>query len=694
MVAGKMTPPMRAEDQPVLVGYSHLIARSRPRMAKTHREFAERYIRLATGPYRGEPFRIDRQPFIGLLFDEFDRGIWSTIYCTGPSQSSKTLSAFVIPTLRDIVELREDVLIGVPEADMADDKWQRDFVPTIRESPELSWLMPVRGPGSRGGTVKDRITMANGVMVKIMTRGGQDTAKAGYTAARIRVTEAAGWSRAADASQEADPLRQLTARMRAFRRSQRSLIVEGTTTIEEELPWRARGEDDDERLISTRSRLVVPCPHCEAWVSPEREHLVGWQQAQSEHEAQDLACFACPACGAGINDEERRTANADVRLLHWGQTINSAGDVVGDIPPTNTLWFRWSSFNNCLLDASDTAVDEWKAAQLVDGTMDRENADRELCQFCHALPFHSLLAEDEPLAAGQLQKRAGALPRNTLPEDTAAWVIGCDLGKWSAHWAAVALRSIGALCVPAYGIFSVVRDNTDDVKKRITEAIKEFMDEVCEQGLPVTMQDGDLLPDAVGFDIGYLPDEIIKAINSAGGIRRNRYRGCRGRGSSVRGGQVFSPLKKRSEAKPVSGTRWFGELNHERRSIEITFDADHYKQVVHERFRMKSGTPGSLALFRADSPTEHIRFTNHIANEQLRYTWEPGKGRIGKWVKTGENHFLDSMAIAMVMLDMVLRRKQAAAAKGSGESKRDAGVGVDNPFRMPDGRPFLSLETR
>lgn len=695
MVSGQMPKAMeeadRASKRAVVDAYRHLIVRSLPRIPLTHREFAEKYVRLATGPYRGEPFKVSRQPFVGVLFDEFDACRFSTIYCTGPSQSSKTLSAFVIPTLRDIVELREDVIIGVPEADMASDKWDRDFVPTLRESPQLSWLLPSKGPGSRGGVVKDRITMGNGVMVKIITRGGQDTAKAGYTSSRVRVTEAAGWSHSSDASVEADNLRQLVARMRAFKRSQRSLIVEGTTTVEDELPWRARGSDEDERIISTRSRLVVPCEQCEAWICPEREHLVGWQDAETEQQAADQACWLCPSCGAAMRDEQRRAANAEVKLLHHGQHVDANGRIVGDDPPTSTLWFRWNAFNNCLLDAADTAVDEWKAAQLEEGTADRENAEKELCQFSHALPFKSALAEDEPITTAEIRRRSGALPRNTLPADTLAWTIGCDVGKWSCHWVAVAQTEGGQICVPAYGIFSVVNDERDKVEAALLRALMAFREEVCEVGLPVTMLDGDMLPAAVGIDIGYLPDVVTEFIRRSGSLTRNRYRGCRGRGSSVRGGQVFSPLKKRSDLKPLAGTQWYGEVNHERKALEITFNADHWKMIAHERFRTKPGSPGALELFRPDTPNEHARLAAHIANEQLRYTWEAGKGRVGKWVKTGQNHFLDALAIGLVMLDMATRRKKAKTKAGASRSSTSS---APSGLVTPDGRSFLSLEGR
>lgn len=632
---------------------------ARHRLPLTHREFAEKYIRLATGPYRGQPFRVDRQPFTGLLFDELDSGRWPEVHVTGPSQSSKTLSGFVIPTLRDVVELKEDVLIGVPEADMAADKWDKDFLPTLRESPDLMWLIPDKGPGSRGGRIKDRVTLGNGVDIKIMSRGGQDTAKAGYTARRIRVTESAGFSQAAEASVEADPLRQLKARQRSFRRAERSLIVEGTITVEDELPYRARGRDDDDKLISTRSRIVSPCPFCSEYICPGRDHLVGWQDAETEQEATDRACFICPSCSKLINDEMRRVSMAECRLVHWGQSVDKNGRVVGDLPPVSTLWFQWHAWHNLLLDASDTAIDEWKASQLEEGTAERENAEKELCQFAHSVPYFSKLAANEALSAQVVRKRTDEWQKNLLPNDTERLTIGLDIGKWTAWWFAVAFRANGSIHCPAYGAFDVCRNEDDDVADRLRQSLQEFNDTVVLSGFPVDGSDGLRLPDGVAIDIGYEPDNVSDAVRIFGAGWGNRWLCMRGRGKSRRNGGYSHPVQL-TRHRPRSGTRWYGDWNFERRQPEVTFDADYWLLHMQDRLRVtkdKAGLykSGAMTLFRKDSPKEHDRVSNHLVAEQLKKTWDPEKGGlVEKWIKNGQNHYGDSCKMALVMNDFLI----------------------------------------
>lgn len=618
------------------------------------------------GPRGGERYRDDWQPVIGVLWDELDRNHWKEVAVTGPVQASKSFGALVVPTLRDIVELKYSPILGVPEADMFADKWDRDFKPVLESSHDLRWLLPEVGSGQRGGRVRDRVTFGNGTDLKVMSRGGQSTNKAGYTTPRLRITEAAGFSEAStsDRDEEADTYRQLVSRLGAFdlMDPRRLVLIEGTGTIADHLPWRLRGADDDERLISTRSRLVSPCPHCEAWISPEREHLVGWQNAESVMQAYEQARFVCPECGLEIDDEQRRAAMQDVRIVHYGQEITPGGNIVGDLPPVFRLWFRWSAWHNCLVNAGTVAAAEWEADQIEEGTSDRENAERDLCQKKWAVPFVSTLADQEPLKAQTIRKKTDQWPRNILPPDTRFLTVGCDLGDWTGWWFSIAWRECGELYCPAYGAFDVKRTQDDDIETRFPGAISEFIEEVIEPGFFVE-GGGNILPDAVWFDCGYRPDDVASAIRSRGKVFANRYRACRGRGASVRGrsgaaGAAYQHPKKVTTGKPRIGTQWFMEINHERRIPEITFNADYWKLYLDSRLRAMRGCKGALSFYRADSKNEHAKVSNHLANEQFIKTWKPGVGLVEEWVLSGDNHWKDAAAMACAAGDSVGFRLQ------------------------------------
>ena len=96
------------------------------------RQFAEDEIVLPSGPFAGSRFRVHRQPYTGLWFDEIDSGRWSRFVATGPTQSGKTIACFVIPMLYHLFEYGETVICGLPDMDMASDKWREDLLPCMR----------------------------------------------------------------------------------------------------------------------------------------------------------------------------------------------------------------------------------------------------------------------------------------------------------------------------------------------------------------------------------------------------------------------------------------------------------------------------------------------------------------------------------------------------------------------------------
>ena len=91
------------------------LTQARPQRRRTMRVFAESEIVIPDGPFAGRRFRCQRQPYTGLWFDAVDSGLWSRCVATGPTQSGKTLSCFVIPMLYHLFELSETVICGLPD---------------------------------------------------------------------------------------------------------------------------------------------------------------------------------------------------------------------------------------------------------------------------------------------------------------------------------------------------------------------------------------------------------------------------------------------------------------------------------------------------------------------------------------------------------------------------------------------------
>jgi hypothetical protein len=54
------------------------------------------------------------------------------------------------------------------------------------------------------------------------------------------------------------------------------------------------------------------------------------------------------------------------RLVHRGQEVAPDGTIVGDLPPTKTLGFRWSAFQNTFTDAGQPMVCRRSFPHIVD----------------------------------------------------------------------------------------------------------------------------------------------------------------------------------------------------------------------------------------------------------------------------------------------------------------------------------------
>ena len=275
-------------------------------------QFAEEDIVLPMdgGPFQGQRFSLYRQPYVRLLYHEMQYGPWINFLIGGPTQSGKTLSAFVIPSLYEVVEIQRNLALGIPDEKMINDKWKVDFEKVFRSSPRLAQLLPTRGPGSKSGTIKEFVELNNGVFIKFFTRGGSDQSKAGFTTSVAKLTEAAGWSKGSEQSKETNPFGQVAARLRSISKytedgelnKERSITIEGTFTDEFDLP--ASGKKG-----SSESVIVSQCPYCKKFVSPEREHFAGWHIATSELEAARLGRFHCPGCGHELSDQDRHEMN-------------------------------------------------------------------------------------------------------------------------------------------------------------------------------------------------------------------------------------------------------------------------------------------------------------------------------------------------------------------------------------------------
>ncbi len=117
-------------------------AKTRP--VRSMREFAEQEVWIPEGKHVGERLRWDRQPVQRLLVDELDKNYWLEVYITAPSQCGKTFIGFNVPIAYFISELCETLVVGVPDGNMANDKWLKEIRPIFFASESLRKLLPLK----------------------------------------------------------------------------------------------------------------------------------------------------------------------------------------------------------------------------------------------------------------------------------------------------------------------------------------------------------------------------------------------------------------------------------------------------------------------------------------------------------------------------------------------------------------------
>ncbi len=648
---------------------STFLTQARPRPLRSMRSFAEEEIVIPDGPHAGRRFRCSRQPYTSLLFDAVDSGRWSRCVATGPTQSGKTLSCFVIPLLYHLFELQETVICGLPDMDMAGDKWREDILPAIERS-RYRDLLPQRGGGSRGGRVES-LQFGNGATLKFMTGGGSDKSRAGFTSRVVVITETDGMDQPSGTSRESDKITQLEARTRAYGARKR-IYMECTVSTEQGRTWQ-------EYSNGTKSRIALPCPYCQAWVSPEREHLTGWQGASTQADARQSGAFSCPSCGQVWSEDDRFRANQSCLLLHEGQGIDAKGGVEGPVPRTDTLGFRWSAVNNFFLSAGDFAADEWRGSH----SPDEESSERELRQFVWCVPVAPSKWTQSSLESTELAGRMFDLPRGVVPSNAERLTAAVDLGKYLVHWIVVAWSEQATSHIVDYGRIEVASEDLG-VEQATMVALKELRALVAD-GWPSVVPSGKpLIPEQVWIDAGYMTPVVYAFCRESG----MRFRPAVGRGAAQQHGQWYNrPTHTGSVVKHIGEGFHINYLSAERLFL-VEVDADHWKTWVHQRLSTPLGKPGAMSLFRASSQ-EHMALARHLTAEAKTEEFVAGRGVVVKWERLRrQNHWFDALYNACAagsLCGVRLVGEPPVYVASEPEIHRSL-------LTTPDGRPFLITE--
>lgn len=592
------------------------------------REFAEQEIVLPPdGPHGGSRFACSRNPWTALWLDACDSGVWNRLALLGVRQGGKTLMGSALPVMYHLFEMRETVIYAVPNLDMAMDKWSKDLLPVIKSS-QYANLLPTSGAGSRGGEFIS-IQFEHGPTLRFMTGGGGDKSRAGFTARVVVNTESDGMDDAGGGSDETDKLSQIEGCTKAFGRMKRVYLECTASTVTGRI-WR-------EVKNGTNSRILIRCPHCRAYVTPEREHFMGWSGAGTVKQAERESHFVCPSCGVKWMEEDRQQANRECRLVHRGQALGADGNIVGPPPDTDTLGFRFTSANNLLVDSGVIGVDEWKASR----KPDQDLAEKEMRQYVWALPHEPSAIDLTTVDAMSVASRCVPIDRGMVPDDATFITVAVDMGKRLCHWVAVAWRPKGTPHVVDYGRQEVASDDIGEERALIL-ALRELRDSTLRVGWKTS--NGMMLPTLTFYDRGWRPEVVEKFCEESGeknhpafGLGAGRFGGLAGERRATGTRVVASKDGYLIVVMPTSPLH------------QVEINADHWKSWVHARLHTKIGESGALTLFRApqDQPNTHVSFAKHLVAEKKIEQFIPAKGVITRWeVVNRNNHWGDALAMA------------------------------------------------
>ncbi len=580
-------------------------------------DWAEAKLRYPTGRRRNQQFNRGHQPATSLFLELFDDPRWRRVMLVGPNQGGKSFSLVTV-VLNAIDNWREDVIFGLPDLDkMFAAKWAKDFKPILDNS-TLKDLVPETGQGTRGGT-PTLMTMTNGRTLQPMGAGAGDSQRASSTSRIVCVTEFKDFGTTAKASDEGTKAQQLINRTRQYQ-GEELFFAESTLTIEENCAWQAY-------LAGTQTLVYFPCPKCAVPIAPEREDLVGWRDASTEDEARAKGRFRCPVCHESMTESERKAALQHAVALHKGQQIID-GQIVGDIPPTAALSFRFSAASNMFADAGAIAAEEWNCAQIAD-RVKQDQADRTLLQSIWAWPAAAASLYLDALDGMALMARTSPIEFGKVPEGTYLLTGGCDVRKRWLHASVIAWRE-GAGPVLIWWGSEPIREGViwSDALLEAGKVLQDTFSTAFELPVLFTLLDSHWMTDEC---------EALAALDFT-------WQSCMGFGAGVLQTKSYRAPKQTGNTCRYIGDGYHLALVNDRELVEL--DASRHKLNLLERLQLAGTDPNALTFASADQ-AKLKWLCDHLTAERPRPKSDAGQSLIVFDEIRKEQHLLDSTSYAV-----------------------------------------------
>lgn len=597
----------------------------RPRRFRTMRRWAEEEFIIPEGDYQGTKFRAETQPAHALWLDEIDSGNWIEHFLIAGAQGGKSVAGFLIPTMYHLFELGQTVICGVPILDLVTDKHLLELLPAI-EASRYRDLLPLSGNGSKGG-VSNLLRLRNGSVLRYMTGNGSDKTRSSFTSPVLVVTETEGFNSISEKSDErVTPLDQLRERTSAYG-SRARRYFECTLTTESGVMWTAHQN-------GSGGTVVFPCGGCGAHIHPERDELIGWQEAQSELKAKEATRWSCPKCGELLEEQQRKTALRSAKIIHRGQTVEADGTIIGPKPETQVLTVRFGASANTFREPGLIGVDEWRIKyQLNQET--GEAKSRALSVWTYATPAKDDAIVVDPLDVQRLLVRIGDNKRGFCPADTFLLTAGIDIRRTQLHWFVIGWTERGPRLVD----FGIERVPSSDMP--IADAILsagEAVQDIFLAGFPVIDSEQSMSVSRVLADAGWQTDEVEELCS-----KDDAWLPSMGFGTGMLRDKKYNKPKHEKSAR-IIGNGW--HIAEVRGRLLVELDANRGKSALHKALTNEPDSAHAL-LFCDASPQDLREMVYELTAEVQKDRWKPGVGVVTEWKQIRKrNHFLDAASLA------------------------------------------------
>ena len=575
-------------------------------------QFAEQQIIIPSGPKAGLSFDISMSPLAQHLWPVLftsDLTKYDTIVVTGPSQCGKTLTT-IIASIYIMTILGESVIFSAPNLSILFGKWQQEIFPMFSSSPYLKgYLLDRSNQIAPKLSTTGAYIFTNGSCLRLLSTQSSDRAKSSYTSRNILITEFGG-VRPVTTSEEADPLKQLKARCRAYTNVGYRFLLESTGTT-------TGGLVEQYYQKGTKSEISCECPNCHEWISPWRKDFV------LNRDNPKASYAACPKCQFHITE--------DIRNEIIKQT-----KAIAQNPNSNIYSMRMSGFLNRFTSIESLAKEELELQSLKEKSPAYESKLKEIQNFVWGEAYEPKIdtVDMSLFDLGPEKMINPKLKRGDIPEWTDKITLGIDVGLKVCFWTMTCwgIKDEKLIAhISDYGIYHTKYESEGNIRAK---------DDIVIEGLTdlITTLKHHYSIDLILADIGYLFSSLIFWTNS--NEKNMRIIGAHG--------TALAGWRAKTERFPTSS---------EFKSIRDFEDGsvcyrvlDQMKYVRHtshnERFYLTEMLrTGDLTLFELADPNGHHDFIKsldshfQVVDENGEIKWEKRSG--------STDHHLDSAILTL-----------------------------------------------